>query len=115
MYFFVRRSICEEKEIFMPDLRATVEHEQVLTLLCQHFNEPVSDLAPVEGGQVARTFAFHAGEQEYIIRFNKDNMLTSNFPKEEYVYRRLAATRIPMPPIVRVGRLGELHFAISRK
>ena len=99
----------------MPDLRPTVDQGQVLTLLGQHFSEPIGELTPVEGGQVACTFAFRAGEQEYIIRFNKDNMLTSNFPKEEYVYRKLAPTRIPMPPILRVGRLGELHFAISRK
>lgn len=99
----------------MPDLRPAVDQAQVLTLLKQHFNEPISDFAPVEGGQVARTFTFRAGEQEYIVRFNKDNMLTSNFPKEEYVYRKLAATHIPMPPIVQVGRLDELHFAISRK
>ena len=99
----------------MPDLRPAVDQDQVLALLSQHFSEPINNLAPVEGGQVARTFAFRAGEQEYIVRFNKDNMLTSNFPKEEYVYRKLAAIRIPMPPIVQVGRLGELHFAISRK
>jgi hygromycin-B 4-O-kinase len=99
----------------MPDLRPAIETKQVLTLLKEHFSEPVTDLATLEGGQIARTCAFRVGEREYIVRFNKDNMLTSNFPKEAYVYRKLAATSIPMPPIIQVGRLGELHFAISPK
>jgi hygromycin-B 4-O-kinase len=99
----------------MPDLRAVVEHEKILTLLNQHFTVPVTDLAPVEGGLVSRTFSFRAGEQEYIVRFNKDNMLTCNLPKEAYLYQRLASSPIPFPPIVHTGRLGELYFAISRK
>jgi hygromycin-B 4-O-kinase len=99
----------------MPDLRAMVDHSQVFTLLSQHFLDPITALTPIEGGQVARTFAFRAGNQDYIVRFHKDNMLTSNFPKETYVHQKLAATGIPLPPLVQVGRLGDLHFAISQK
>ncbi len=99
----------------MPDLRPVVASEQVLALLGQHFSTPVTDLVPVEGGQVARTFAFRTGAQEYIIRFNNDTMLDSNLPKEVYLMRKFAGTGIPFPPILHVGRLGYLHFAISRK
>ena len=99
----------------MPDLRPVVQENQVLTLLKQHFPTPITNLVPVEGGSVARTFAFRTGEQEYIIRFNLDKMLGSNFPKEAYVWRKLASTPIPIPPIIQVGRMGELHFAISQK
>ncbi len=99
----------------MSDLRPMVDDNQVLALLNQHFMDPITNLTAVEGGQVARTFAFRVTEQEYIVRFHRDNMMTSNFPKEEYVYRKLASTRVPMPPLLQVGRLGELHFAISQK
>lgn len=99
----------------MPDLRPTVTPEQALALLSQHFSTPITDLVVLEGGQVARTFAFRVGEQEYILRFNHDNMLNSNLPKEAYLMRKFAGTGIPFPPIVEVGRLGEMHFAISRK
>lgn len=99
----------------MPDLRPMVAREQVLGLLSQHFPTPILDLAPVEGGQVARTFSFRVADQEYIVRFNLDRMLTSNFPKEAYIVRKLAVTLLPVAPILRVGRLGDLHFAISRK
>lgn len=99
----------------MPDLRPMVTTVQVLALLNQHFRAPILDLATVEGGQVARVFSFHVEEQEYIVRFNLDKMLTSNFPKEAYLVRKLAVTSLPLAPILYVGRLGELHFAISRK
>src|SRR5581483_9573814 len=99
----------------MPDLRPIVAPEQVLGLLNQHFPAPILDLTPVEGGQVARTFSFQVADQEYIIRFNLDRMLNSNFPKEAYLVRKLAGTSLPVAPIVCMGRLGDLHFAISRK
>ncbi len=99
----------------MPDLRPVVTTEQVMDLLTQHFQAPVRDLVPVEGGQVARTFAFRAGEREYILRLNNDNMLTSNLPKEAYVLNKLASTSLPLAPIVHLGRLGSLHFAISHR
>lgn len=99
----------------MPDLRPVVAPDQVLALLKQHFSAPIVNLTPLEGGQIARTFAFRAGEQEYVVRFNKDNMLTSNLPKEAYIARKLAQLPVPIPPILHVGRLGELHFAISPK
>ena len=98
----------------MPDLRPIIAPEQVLSLLKQHFSEPILDLAPVEGGQVARVFSFRVQDQEYIVRFNLDKML-ANFPKEVYLARKLAATSLPFAPILHVGRLEALHFAISRK
>src|SRR5258707_1127106 len=101
--------------MFMPDLRPVVTPEQVHALLNRHFSAPILDLASVEGGQVARVFSFRVDDQEYIVRFNLDRMLASNFPKEVYLARKLAATSLPLAPILHVGLLGELHFAISRK
>jgi hygromycin-B 4-O-kinase len=97
----------------MPDLRPVVADSRVLALLNEHYSTPVTDLVRVEGGLVARTFAFRTGERDYIIRFNLDRMLNSNFPKEAYVWQKLASTAIPMPPVLNVGRLGDLHYAIS--
>jgi hygromycin-B 4-O-kinase len=109
-----RTTLCE-KGGCMSDLRPVVASEQVLALLDQHFGVPISDLVSVEGGQVARTFAFRANAQDYIIRFNHDTMLDSNLPKEAYLMRKFAGTTLPLPPLLHVGRLGKLHFAISRK
>jgi hygromycin-B 4-O-kinase len=104
----------------MPDLRPTVSQEALLALLHDQFDVPVFDVpvfdvAPLEGGPVARSFGFRASDQEYIIRFNLDRMLGANFPKEAYLWQKLDRSSIPMPPVLQVGRLGELHYAITRK
>jgi hygromycin-B 4-O-kinase len=99
----------------MPDLRPIVPIEQVSTLLQQHFHTPILDLLSVEGGQVARVFSFRTQEQEYIVRFNADKMLDSNFPKEAYVLRKLAGTALPLAPVLHIGQVKDLHVAISRK
>ncbi len=99
----------------MPDLRPTVTTAQALSLLNQHFRDPILDLASVEGGQVARVFVFRVQDQDYIMRFNLDKMLTSNFPKEAYLIRTLTGTSLPFAPLLYVGRLDNLHVAISRK
>jgi hygromycin-B 4-O-kinase len=97
----------------MPDLRPVVEQEQVLALLRQLFKEPISNIETLEGGQVARTFAFHAGEQGYVLRFNDANHIPISFAKEALLSRRMASLPIPFPPVVQVGNWQGLHFAIS--
>jgi len=99
----------------LPELRAEVDPEAVLNLLNRHFKVPVTGLVPVEAGPIMRAFYFVAGEEEYLIRFNRDNMMTSNLPKEKYISRKLAPMKIPVTPIVHTGRMGNLHFAISLK
>lgn len=99
----------------MPDLRPVIADAQVLEALRQHFSTPVTELMPIEGGEVARTLAFRNGAEEYIVRFTDDNMMNANLPKEAYLAPKLAARGIPIAPILHVGHLGERHFAISRR
>lgn len=99
----------------MPDLRPVVKHERALTLLGECFSTPITGLVTVEGGSVARTFAFRTDGQEYILRFNLDKMLTSNFPKEAYLAKKLIPHQIPIAPIIQVGQQEDLHFIISQR
>jgi hygromycin-B 4-O-kinase len=103
------------RRIIMPDLRSVVTDRQVYDALSQYFSTPITDLTPIAGGNVAQTFAFRNSGEEYIVRFNDDNMMTANLSKEAYLAPKLAAAGIPVAPILYVGRLGERHFAISRK
>lgn len=48
------------------------------------------------------------------MRFNQDNM-GANFPKEAFIAGRIASPHIPIPRIVHVGRLQELHYSITVK
>ncbi len=97
----------------MPDIKPVVEQQDVIALLQQHFARPVTQLLPLEGGEIARTFSFAVEQQEYVIRFNQH--MGANFAKEAWLYPRLAAAGIPIPPLVQIGRFHDLHFAISHK
>jgi hygromycin-B 4-O-kinase len=99
----------------MPDLRPIIEQEQVLALLRQHFTEPITHLVPVEGGQLARTFAFRTGEQDYILRFNSADHLPISFAKEASLSQTIASPHIPIPRVTQVGRWRDLYFAISHR
>ncbi len=97
----------------MGSLKPKVGHDEVASLLDQQFGEPVRRLQPMAGGSVAQTFSFLVGTQEYVIRFNQH--MGANFEKEAPISRTIASPRIPIPPIVRIGRLRDLHYAISLK
>lgn len=98
----------------MSDIKPIVEQETILTLLRETFAVPIEDLTPLEGGLVAQTFSFTAGGQAYILRFNTGNFDVT-FAKELFIYTHFASPDIPIPPILKVGRLGDLSYAISRK
>ncbi|GHO48105.1 phosphotransferase family protein [Ktedonospora formicarum] len=97
----------------MPDLRPIVSQEQALAALSQHFAEPITDIEPLEGGQVMRTLAFRTGGSAYVAHFNRDNMLSSNLPKEALLLRKLASSPVPVAPTLHIGRLGALHYSIQ--
>src|SRR5437588_10677492 len=99
----------------MPDLRPIIEQEQALILLRQHFTEPITNLVPVEGGQLARTFAFRVDEQDYILRFNSADHLPISFAKEANLSQTIASPQIPIPRVTQVGRWQNLYFAISHR
>ncbi len=106
-------------------LKPLVETQSVLALLREHLDQPIRDLRPVEGGNVAQAFSFTVtlepegdgqGERiahEYILRFNPPMLI--GFEKEAYVYERFASPLIPIPRVVFTGRHGNLNFAITEK
>ncbi len=94
-------------------VKPQLDEAAVLALLQGNFAASIEGLAIVTGGLVAQTYAFSANSQDYIIRFNRH--MSTTFEKEAFIYRRFASPCLPIPPIVHLGRLGELHYAISRR
>jgi len=99
----------------VPHLRPSIEQELVLALLQQHFTEPITNLALIEGGQIACTFAFRVGEQAYILRFMAANSMPISFAKEAFLSQTIASPQIPIPQVLQTGRWQDMHFAISRR
>jgi hygromycin-B 4-O-kinase len=98
----------------MPSVKPTVERRDVLRVIEEHFGHPASDLQPLEGGEIAQTFAFVVERDEYVIRLNAQ-VMGATFAKEAYIAHHLASTSVPIPAVVHLGKLGDCPFAITRK
>src|SRR5690348_12227121 len=98
----------------MPEIKPHLTEDEVRSLLQEQFAAPVVHLEIVQGGQIAQTYSFTVAGQDYVIRFNHDNM-GANFEKEAYIQQHFISPPIPMPRIVQVGRRQDLHFAIAHK
>jgi hygromycin-B 4-O-kinase len=98
----------------MSAIKPVVDEAPMLALLEEQFGAPVTGLRVLEGGSVAQSFTFDAGGGSYVIRFNGDN-LDASYEKEAYVTAKYASSRVPIPGMIRVGRLGTLNYAITVK
>jgi hygromycin-B 4-O-kinase len=98
----------------MSSAQPQLEPAAVLALLQEHMPAPIERLEAVTGGQIARTFSFASGGQEYIVRFNTTHM-GANFAKEAYIYDHFASPLLPIAPVMHVGHFQDLIYAISRK
>lgn len=97
----------------MDTLKPVVDEREVAALLEREFGEPIHGLSQIAGGNVARTFAFDVGGHAYVVRFNQH--MAANFEKEALIAGRLDPARVPVPRIIRLGRLGDLRYAVSER
>lgn len=98
----------------MESVKPVIEQAFILDLLKDNFEQPIQALTPVQGGMVAQTLSFRAGDEAHILRFISDSIEVS-YQKEAFIYENFDSPKIPIPPILKVGQLGNLHYAISKK
>lgn len=97
----------------MTSVKPKVGEREVSELLRQLMPGHVEQLENVSGGQIAQTFSFIVGGEAYILRLAAH--MGANLEKELCIQRLLTSSPVPFPPILHVGRHGELHYAISRR
>jgi hygromycin-B 4-O-kinase len=98
----------------MESVKPILAEDAIFSLLREIFEDPILDLAPVQGGLIAQVFSFRAGEKEYILRFTK-NVMEATYRKETFIHQHFASASIPVPPILKVGLLGDLFYAVTEK
>lgn len=98
----------------MESVKPVVEQAFILDLLKDTFKLPIQELTPVQGGLIAQTLSFRAGDEEYILRFITSSIEVS-YQKEAFIYENFASPSVPIPPILKVGRNGDMYYAISQK
>lgn len=96
----------------MSTIKPIVDERSIFHLLARIFADPVTSLRSIEGGLIAQTFIFRTDERDYVIRFNADNM-DANFEKEEFIAATYGSSSVPIPEVIAIGRLHELHYCIT--
>jgi hygromycin-B 4-O-kinase len=98
----------------MESVKPAFDQESILALLRENFDLPIQELTPVQGGLVAQTLSFRVNEKEYILRFTSSSM-DASYQKEAFIYKHFSSPDIPIPSILKVGRLGKSYYAIFQK
>ena len=97
----------------MSDIKPIIEESLILDLLNKSFDQPIEQLESIQGGHMAQVFSFRSGSDDLVIRFTKENL--GSFQKEKFIYDNFATPTLPIPPIIKLGEIGNLYYAISKK
>jgi hygromycin-B 4-O-kinase len=95
-------------------IKPVIESSQVAALLSDYFDQPITEIVPLGTGHIARVFSFQAGDLAYVIRFVTAQM-AHTLKKEAFIATLLAATDIPLPPILHQGTFQDDYFAVAPK
>ena len=97
----------------MDDIKPIIEESLILNLLNETFKEPIEALSSIQSGLMAQIFSFRSGSDDFVLRFTKENL--GSFEKEKFIFDTFASPDIPIPPIIKLGKLDGLYYAISKK
>ena len=98
----------------MSGIPPEVELAAVIELASAQLGVPASEVRPLEGGQIARTFALSANGEEYVLQFHRDN-LDATFEKTAAMADVFGSDRLPIPQVLRFGMFRDLRFALARR
>jgi hygromycin-B 4-O-kinase len=72
----------------------------------------ISGFRPLAEGLASQAFGFCHGGADYAVRINQS---IDGFTKDQFVYRRFASPDLPIPAVLDVGHLDDVHaFCVSR-
>jgi len=96
----------------MSTIKPIIGRERLHALLRDHFGDAIAEVRPLDGGQISRAFSFVAGGRAYVARFNAS---AAGFARDRYASQLFASTGVPVPRVVTIGQVDDLHFAISEQ
>jgi len=92
----------------MSTLKAQFDEREAERLL--HTLYPnVRRLAALTGGEASRAYAFSTGNQRLVLRVNHQ----FSYERDAWASRMFGQTSVPAPQVLRTGRHGSLHWAVS--
>ncbi len=95
----------------MKSFKLDMDVNQAEEILKEVFDESVTQVFSIEMGQLSKVFSFMAKDKCYVVHF-RDN--EESFIKADYMHRTYG-DRLPIPQVVKTGKIDEICFIISDK
>ncbi len=89
----------------------TVDLARVESFLADHYDDAVSDVAPLGFGEWSRAFAFRRAGQDYVVRFGA---YVEDFAKDRLA-ARWAGPTLPIPRIIELGEAFGGYYAVAER
>lgn len=96
----------------MSTRKTQIDQRTVLRFLQREFNNIIS-LNLLEGGEMSRPFSFKVNDEEFVIRIDTE---MRTFEKDKYAFKHFVSDKIPIPEMIKSGKLNKRYFyAITKK
>lgn len=95
----------------MKSFKLYMNTNQAKEVLNRIFDETVGNVSPIEMGELSKVFSFIVKDQPYIVRFRNNN---ESLIKANYMYRTYGG-QLLIPAVVKIGKIDEIFFCISKK
>ncbi len=97
----------------MTDIKPIIAESVIYDLLANTFDQPITELTSIQSGHISQVFSFRSGNNAYILHFSKE--LMGSFQKDKFIYDTFASPKIPISPVLELGEVDGLYYAISQK
>lgn len=85
------------------------EAEQLLNRLLK---DSVTNVVPIDMGELSRVFSFEKAGEQFVIHFREDR---ATFDKAKLMHERFGSPGLPIPKVIQIGTINHYYFAISEK
>jgi hygromycin-B 4-O-kinase len=97
----------------MSTVKTKIDKNIVFLYLKNNFDDSVSNLEFINGGEMSQAFSFQISKGNFIIRVNTSSR---SFYKDQKAFEIFGNKGIPIPKIIKIGQIDDVyHFAISEK
>jgi hygromycin-B 4-O-kinase len=97
----------------MSTVKTKIDQEIVFSYIKNNFDNSISNLEFINGGEMSQAFSFKTDKGNFVIRVNKDSR---SFYKDKYTFEHFGGKGVPIPKITEIGQIDDFYyFAISEK
>ncbi len=95
----------------MKSFKVDININQAEEILKGVFSKNVTNLSPIEMGELSKVFSFVVEDKPYVVHFRKSG---ESLDKADYM-SKVYGDRLPIPSVVMSGKIDEIFFGISNK